>query len=230
MKTLSPTPSKAARLRAALTASALLAVIPSAYAEMSATTLTDLNVRAGPGPQYPAVGVATRGSAAVLDGCMEGSNWCRIDVNGLRGWAYARYLATDMGGIDVNGLRGWAYARYLATDMGGTTAVIQERRTELSVPTVTYEGEMVAATSEPLELVGPVEEVEAVTPPPTVRTYITENPVDTVYVDGEAVVGATLPNTVSVQPIPDYEYQYVTINGQPVLVDPGTRRVVYVYR
>lgn len=209
MKTLSPTPSKAARLRAALTASALLAVIPSAYAEMSATTLTDLTVRAGPGPQYPAVGVATRGSAAVLDGCMEGSNWCRIDVNGLRGWAYARYLATDM---------------------GGTTAVIQERRTELSVPTVTYEGEMVAATSEPLELVGPVEEVEAVTPPPTVRTYITENPVDTVYVDGEAVVGATLPNTVSVQPIPDYEYQYVTINGQPVLVDPGTRRVVYVYR
>ncbi|WQO84865.1 DUF1236 domain-containing protein [Sinorhizobium medicae] len=209
MKTLSPTPSKAARLRAALTASALLAVIPSAYAEMSATTLADLNVRAGPGPQYPAVGVATRGSAAVLDGCMEGSNWCRIDVNGLRGWAYARYLATDM---------------------GGTTAVIQERRTELSVPTVTYEGEMVAATSEPLELVGPVEEVEAVTPPPTVRTYITENPVDTVYVDGEAVVGATLPNTVSVQPIPDYEYQYVTINGQPVLVDPGTRRVVYVYR
>ncbi|UIJ94080.1 DUF1236 domain-containing protein [Sinorhizobium meliloti] len=209
MKTLSPTLFKAAALRAALAAGAMLAAIPAAYAEMSATTLTDLNVRAGPGPQYPAVGVATRGSAAVLDGCMEGSNWCRIDVNGLRGWAYARYLATDM---------------------GGTTAIIQERRTELSVPTVAYEGETVVAPSEPLELVGPVEEVEAVTPPPTVRTYITENPVDTVYVEGEAVVGATLPNTVAVQPIPDYEYQYVTINGQPVLVDPGTRRVVYVYR
>ncbi|WP_192925645.1 DUF1236 domain-containing protein [Sinorhizobium meliloti] len=209
MKTLSPTLFKAASLRAALAAGAMLAAIPAAYAEMSATTLTDLNVRAGPGPQYPAVGVATRGSAAVLDGCMEGSNWCRIDVNGLRGWAYARYLATDM---------------------GGTTAIIQKRRTELSVPTVAYEGETVVAPSEPLELVGPVEEVEAVTPPPTVRTYITENPVDTVYVEGEAVVGATLPNTVAVQPIPDYEYQYVTINGQPVLVDPGTRRVVYVYR
>jgi uncharacterized protein YraI len=209
MKTLSPTLFKAAPLRAALAAGVMLAAIPAAHAEMSATTLTDLNVRAGPGPQYPAVGVATRGSAAVLDGCMEGSNWCRIDVNGLRGWAYARYLATDM---------------------GGTTAVIQERRTELSVPTVTYEGETVVAPSEPLELVGPVEQVEAVTPPPTVRTYITENPVDTVYVEGEAVVGATLPNTVAVQPIPDYEYQYVTINGQPVLVDPGTRRVVYVYR
>lgn len=209
MKTLSPTLFKAAPLRAALAAGAMLAAIPAAHAEMSATTLTDLNVRAGPGPQYPAVGVATRGSAAVLDGCMEGSNWCRIDVNGLRGWAYARYLATDM---------------------GGTTAVIQERRTELSVPTVAYEGETVVAPSEPLELVGPVEQVEAVTPPPTVRTYITENPVDTVYVEGEAVVGATLPNTVAVQPIPDYEYQYVTINGQPVLVDPGTRRVVYVYR
>ena len=209
MKTLSPTLFKAAPLRAVLAAGAMLAAIPAAHAEMSATTLTDLNVRAGPGPQYPAVGVATRGSAAVLDGCMEGSNWCRIDVNGLRGWAYARYLATDM---------------------GGTTAVIQERRTELSVPTVAYEGETVVAPSEPLELVGPVEQVEAVTPPPTVRTYITENPVDTVYVDGEAVVGATLPNTVAVQPIPDYEYQYVTINGQPVLVDPGTRRVVYVYR
>ncbi|WEX76493.1 DUF1236 domain-containing protein [Sinorhizobium numidicum] len=204
MKTLSPH-----LFRTVAAAGLILAGVSTGYAAMSATTLTDLNVRAGPGPQYPTVGVATRGSAAVLDGCIEGSNWCRIDVNGLRGWAYARYLATTQ---------------------GGSTVVIEERRTDLAIPTVTYEGEPVVTTAEPLELVGPVEEIDPVTPPPAVRTYITQNPVDPVYVEGEVVVGATLPSTVAFRPIPDYDYQYVIINGQPVLVEPATRRVVYVYR
>lgn len=42
-----------------------------AQAEMVATAINDLNVRAGPGPQYPAVGVAPRGSQAMLDGCIQ---------------------------------------------------------------------------------------------------------------------------------------------------------------
>ncbi|WP_405052118.1 DUF1236 domain-containing protein [Sinorhizobium sp. 8-89] len=191
----------------------LAAGASTGYAAMSATAVTDLNIRAGPGPQYPAIGLATRGSAAVLDGCIQGSNWCRVSVNGMRGWAYAKYLATDM---------------------GGSTVVIEQRRADLPIPAVTYEvqpGDPVIATSpEPLELIGPVEEVDAITPPPAVRTYITQNPADTVYLDGEVVLGAALPNTVAVRQIPDYEYQYVSVNGQPVLVEPATRRIVYVYR
>jgi hypothetical protein len=44
------------------------------------------------------------------------------------------------------------------------------------------------------------------------------------------VIGAGVPDTVALQVIPDYQYQYVYINGQPVLVDPGSRQIVYVIR
>ncbi|THK37570.1 DUF1236 domain-containing protein [Ensifer sp. MPMI2T] len=191
----------------------LAAGISTGYAAMSATAVTDLNIRAGPGPQYPTIGLATRGSAAVLDGCIQGSNWCQVTVNGVRGWAYARYLATDL---------------------GGSTVVIEQRRADLAIPSVTYQVQpgdpVVATTAEPLELIGPVEQVDAITPPAAVRTYITQNPADTVYLEGEPVIGAALPSTVAIRQIPDYDYDYVTINGQPVLVEPATRRIVYVYR
>lgn len=191
----------------------LAAGISTGYAAMSATAVTDLNVRAGPGPQYPVVALAMRGSTTVLEGCIEGSNWCRVNVGGVSGWAYARYLTTDF---------------------GGSAVVISERRAELAVPAVSYEttGSTVVTTtpSEPLELMGPVERIDPIAPPPAVGTYITANPVEPVYLEGEVVLGATLPNTVAVRPIPDYDYQYVTINGQPVLVEPATRRIVYIYR
>lgn len=199
-------------LRAAATAGLVLTVgLPAAFAAMTATTVTDLNVRTGPGPQYPTVGLALRGSTGVLDGCIEGSKWCRIDVNGLRGWVYARYLTTNL---------------------GGSTVVVQERRSDLAIPVVTYE----AQSSTPVivssgdELIGPVEQIDPIVPPESVRTYIAANPGETVYLDGEVVVGAELPQTVAVRRVPDYSYDYVSINGQPVLVEPATRRIVYVYR
>lgn len=58
----------------------LLAGAGLAKAAMLATTATDLTVYSGPGTEYPSVGIATRGSSAVLDGCLDGENWCRIDV------------------------------------------------------------------------------------------------------------------------------------------------------
>ncbi|WP_244616127.1 DUF1236 domain-containing protein [Rhizobium sp. RU20A] len=183
-----------------------------AEAAISATATTDLNIRSGPGPQYPAVGLAGRGSAVLVDGCIEGSRWCQVDVNGTRGWAYSTYLAADE---------------------GGTTVVIENERAALAIPTVTYEGPAVETTaSMPMggELIGPVEAVDAIQPPDTVRTYIDGNPSDPVYLDGEVVLGATVPETVTFREIPDYEYRYVRVNGQPVLVEPQTRRIVYVYR
>ena len=43
-------------------------------------------------------------------------------------------------------------------------------------------------------------------------------------------MGASLPETVELREIPDYEYRYVYVNGQPVLVEPSSRRIVYVMR
>jgi hypothetical protein len=47
--------------------------------------------------------------------------------------------------------------------------------------------------------------------------------------DGEVVVGATLPGDVVISQVPNYQYSYVRINDRPMLVDPQSRRIVYVY-
>src|SRR5690606_21282978 len=67
-------------------------------------------------------------------------------------------------------------------------------------------------------------------PPESARTYVTSNPLDPVYLEGEVVVGAQVPDTVSIQTIPDYEYSYAYINGVPVLISPQDRQIVYVFR
>ena len=59
---------------------------------------------------------------------------------------------------------------------------------------------------------------------------MTSNPVPQVYLNGEVVVGASLPQTVAVSPVPSYQYDYVYVDGQPVLVDPVTRQIVYIFR
>jgi len=183
-----------------------------AQAGMMATTATDLTVYSGPGADYPSVGVATRGSAAALDGCLEGDSWCRIDVNGLRGWVYAQELTVDYNGAPV---------------------IVQERRMDIGVPVVTYEQTgSVAGPADPApgdELIGTVDGSGAIVPPPEVLTYIDRTPMDAVPYDGEVVVGATLPSDVVISRVPDYQYSYVRINDRPMLVDPQSRRIVYVY-
>jgi len=67
-------------------------------------------------------------------------------------------------------------------------------------------------------------------PPENVRTYVTTNRGDPVYLEGEAVVGAGLPETVELREIPNYKYRYVYVNGQPVLVEPSSRRIVHIIR
>ncbi|MDM9628805.1 DUF1236 domain-containing protein [Rhizobium sp. S152] len=184
-----------------------------ARAEMAATAVNDLTIHAGPGTQYPSVGVAPRGSEAYLDGCVEDSRWCRIDANGVRGWVYAEYLQMDQ---------------------GGETVIVQDHRADLGVPVVTYETTAsVPGPADPApgdELIGPVGSPETIAPPETVTTYVQTNPGETVRLGGDVVVGAQVPGDVTFQEIPDYQYRYVRINDRPVLVDPGSRRIVYVYQ
>ena len=71
---------------------------------------------------------------------------------------------------------------------------------------------------------------DAVQPPEEVVTYVTENRVEPVYLSGEVVVGAGIPENVEFIEIPEYEYDYVYVNHQPVLVDPESREIVYVIR
>lgn len=66
-------------------------------------------------------------------------------------------------------------------------------------------------------------------PPPHVQTYVTEHPADPVVLEGELVVGATLPDVVVLHPVPEYEYHYTVVNDRRILVEPQTRQVVYVF-
>lgn len=183
-----------------------------AHADMMATTATDLTIYSGPGANYPSLGIATRGSTAALDGCLEGDRWCRIDVNGMRGWVYAQELTVDYNGAPV---------------------IVQERRTDLGVPIVSYEATgSVSGPAQPApgdELIGTVDSTGAIVPPPEVLTYIERTPMEAVPYDGEVVVGATLPGEVVISQVPNYQYSYVRINDRPMLVDPQSRRIVYVY-
>lgn len=212
---------------------AFLGLTSLAIAQTSVTATADLNVRAGPGPEFPIVGVIGLDQQAALTGCLADSKWCQVDIGGTQGWAYSDYLIGDFSGNQV---------------------VVTDRPAEI-VPSVTYEttsstaggGAIAGATTGAIAgalIAGPIGAVvggvagaatgsvtEAVIDPPeTVRTYITSNQVDPIFLDGEVVVGAGLPDTVELREIPDYEYRYVYINGQPVLVEPESRRIVYVVR
>lgn len=214
-------------------ATALLALSGVAMAQTAVVATTDLNIRSGPGTQHQVIGTIGAGQRATLEGCLQNSRWCIVTVGDVQGWASSGYLVADA---------------------GGTRVVVAQRRAELAIPTVTYEttastggGAVAGAASGAAAgaaIGGPVGAAvggvagaaaggvleSAIEPPAPVRTYVRSNPTETVYLDGEVAVGAALPETVVVREIPDYEYRYVYVNGQPVLVEPQSRRIVYVMR
>jgi uncharacterized protein YraI len=220
-------------LSISVAALALAASAMPGMAQTMASATTDLNVRAGPGPQYEVIGFIGASQQATVNGCLEGSLWCEVTFDGGTGWAYSDYLVLDN---------------------AGTQVVVTQRPAEVEIPVVEYEatastttggGAVAGATTGAVAgalIGGPIGAVvggvagaatggiaeDVLTP--DARTYVLENRVDPVYLDGEVVVGAQIPDTVEIREIPDYEYRYVYVNQQPVIVEPDTRRIVYVVR
>ena len=63
----------------------------------------------------------------------------------------------------------------------------------------------------------------------SVADFAVGNPVGSVTVDGDIVVGTVLPGDVQVNTIPDSPtYSYVYVNDRPVLVENSSRTVVWV--
>lgn len=193
----------------------------------TATATTDLNIRSGPGPQFETVGVIASGDSATVTGCVADSMWCEIDYDGTMGYAYSDYLT-------------------VAAQAQGEPIVLTERPPELvgvAEPSTTANSTVTGAAGGAIAgalIGGPVGAAigaglgatagVVVDPPESARTYVTSNPMEPVYLEGEVVVGAQVPDTVTAEAIPDYEYDYVYINGQPVLIDPASREIVYVFR
>lgn len=200
-----------------------LLLATAAFAETSATAWTDLNLRAGPDVSYEVISVIPAAQSVTVEGCLEDSNWCRVSYDNIDGWASGDYLTAMV------------------------QAPIHTNREQLAVETITYSrnpdatigGGALGAIAGGL-LGGPVGAVigaglgmgvgTAVAPDERVTTYVRENPIEPVYLDGEVVVGAGLPETVILTEVPESEYYYAYVNGVRVLVEREQRRVVYIVR
>ena len=214
-------------------AGALLALTGAAYAQSAVVATTDLNVRAGPGSQHQVVGVIGAGQSATLDGCVENSKWCVVAFNGGQGWVYSDYLTGDFGGQQVVVTQrpmnsGVTVVTPPDVD-GGATGAVSGGVTG-AVAGAIIGGPVGAVVGGGAGVIAGGAAGTIIDPPENVRTYVRSNEIEPVYLDGEVVVGAGLPETVELREIPDYEYRYVYVNGQPVLVEPSSRRIVYVVR
>src|SRR3954466_8840330 len=88
----------AMRIRTTLLAAAAVAVTSAASAAIVASAVIPLNVRSGPGPQYPVVGAIPANGKATVIGCIQDSMWCQVNVGGKQAWAYSKYLAATLSG------------------------------------------------------------------------------------------------------------------------------------
>lgn len=200
-----------------------LAFASSAQAVTTATAWTDLNLRAGPGPSYEILSVIPAAQGVTVEGCLDASNWCRVTSEGVSGWASGDYLTAMV------------------------EAPIYVNRERLQVETITYEkspdnaiaGGATGAVAGAM-VGGPIGALvgaaigmnfgAAVTPEERVTTYVRGNPLEPIYLEGEVVVGAGIPEEVTLAEVPESEYYYAYINGLPVLVEREQRRVVYIVR
>jgi uncharacterized protein YraI len=204
---------KSSAIAAALIAATSM-VTPAAAATV-ATATTPLNIRSGPGPQYSVIGaIPDRGQTTII-GCIQGSLWCQVSYRGRQGWAYAQYLTARLAGRPL----------ILAEGLSNVPAVTYRAPVETvgtAVPVPAVSGTLIArpATGQPL----------VIAPPPAVGAYVASHPVAPVYLNGEVVEGAGLPEDVALAPVPGFEYRYAYVNSVPVLVEPQTRRVEYIYR
>jgi len=172
-----------------------------------------LNVRSGPGFQYGVVAQMPANTRFPVTGCIQDYSWCSVVVGNVTGWASAPYLVTDAGGKPTN---------------------LQVSGAQLGVPIVVAPATDAAVVATPpvgamVPVAPAVGVVEPIVPAPEVLSYVTQQAVEPVLVDGEVMVGAVLPTAVPVYQVPASPYVYAYVNGQRVLVEPAARRIVYVF-
>jgi uncharacterized protein YraI len=174
-----------------------------------------LNVRSGPGFQYSVVAQMQANVPAQVTGCVTDYSWCAVALAG--------------------GVTGWASAPYLVTSAAGTPKNLQVAGAQLGIPTITpvNTGAAVVATP-PVGAMVPVPPnvgvVQPIAPTPDVISYVTMQAIQPVLVNGEVMVGASLPAAAPVYSIPSSPYMFSYVNGQRVLVEPTARKIVYVVR
>lgn len=232
------------KLRTSLLAAAATLAIASPAFAISGTANVDLPLRSGPGPMHTIIGNVDRNATVEVEGCVETGTWCQVAVNGQRGWVWGANITAQRGGQTM-------IITEQRQQLQVPVVTYQEQRaaapsTTTTSTTTTSTGSTGAAAGAGTGVIagallgGPIGAViggiagltagAVVDPPGEVKTYVTTNKVDPVYLEGEVVVGTALPANVRVHEIPNYPNRYAYVNGRTVLVEPGTNKIVYVYR
>lgn len=76
-------------------------LLPASALAQIAYTTRNVNVRAGPGRDYPLVTWLVPGTQVTVVGCLADWKWCDVIVGSLRGWVYARFLSYHYDNGDV---------------------------------------------------------------------------------------------------------------------------------
>lgn len=194
-----------------------------AMAQSDAMATSDLYLRAGPGTAFAAVGVIPSNQIVRIESCDTASNWCQVAFSGQVGWAHGGYLST-LTSNDV-------VVMVPPTQRQVTTTVTEDTRDRSAAVVGTMGALAGAAAAGPVGaavgLVGGAATGGLADPGPQVTTYVTENPVAPVYLEGDIVTGAYLPETVPLYRVPQSRYDYAYINGVPVLVIADKRQIVW---
>ena len=214
----------------------LMSAVPAFAQTTSAKAGTELNVRAAPSSTAEITGVLETNQEVTIEGCLEAVTWCKISSGETMGWASGQYLYVEQ---DANAVP--------LIDMAGNPeqiTVIQQTEegttgTDQDVAALAT-GTVGALTA--FALGGPVGAIvasgiagtavgaAAVEPTEETLTFVAANPVETVYLDGEVVVGAVVPSEVTTFELPQPELRYLSVNGLPVLVDAETGTIVRIVR
>lgn len=193
-------------------------------ADGSASAATDLNMRMGPGPNYKIVDVIPAQGMVDLNGCVPGGGWCEVTFEGQTGWAYSPYLTVEE--TPVAEMKDVSVIQY-EKDNNADEAALVTGATGAAIG-ATLGGPVGAIIG---GAVGTAVGGTAASIEPQVVTYVQANPVDPVFLQGEPVVGVTIPQEVETYAVPDYDgYAYANVNGDTVIMDNESRAIVKVVR
>ena len=210
-----------------LAATALVAFGATANA-FETTTTGEFTIYAGPMEEAPTLGIVPTDAQMTINGCLAKQDWCEVSYGELKGWAKTDvFKVMDNGqAVEISGIGPKVQTiTYVEGDSQTQGAAALSGVAAGAAAGATVGGPVGGLVG---ALIGGVALGEATRPNVETITYVTENPVTPVMIEGELVAGAVLPEAAPIVLVPGTEYGYLYIDKTPVIVSPTTRQILYV--
>ena len=215
---------------------AMSAAMPSFAQTAEARAGAEISARVSPSEFSPAVGVLELNQPVMIEGCLEDVSWCQISFDGQTAWASAEYLYVEEDAKPVTLINRPGTLSLTTVTVPDVDATQAEQNSAAGIGATM--GSLIAfAAGGPVGgiiaggLLGGALAAAGVEPSEETLMFVTENPVDTVYLNGEVAVGAGVPVEIAQYDVPSQsEFRYLSVNNQTVLVDAETGTIVRVIR